>query len=300
MKGIIFDVKRYALHDGPGIRTTVFLKGCPLHCAWCHNPEGINPAPEIFFREEKCLPECQKCVAVCPQKALQKISGRLNIDRAACDGCGRCGEVCVYEAIEVVGREVSLEELMVDLGKDSLFFQESGGGVTFSGGEPFFQPVFLHELLVGAKKQGWTTIVDTSGYVDFAVIEPELPFIDCFYYDLKIMDEEKHLHWTGVSNKVILDNLVRLSRKGQPVVVRVPLIKGVNDDESNILNMVNFLQNRTKVNEVHLLIYHSNWTSKVIRLGKVIQEEFKSPAPPRIQEIRTLLEREGFTVKVGG
>jgi pyruvate formate lyase activating enzyme len=301
MKGVIFDIKRYAIHDGPGIRTTVFFKGCPLHCIWCHNPEGIDPARELFYRAERCPSECRLCVGVCPQGALQKSSQTLKIDRSSCDGCGECAEVCVYEAIEVVGREMSVEEVITEIAKDKMFFQESGGGVTFSGGEPFFQPAFLHELLAASREQGWTTAVDTSGFVDLAIIEKELPLIDYLLYDLKIMDEKKHLHWTGVSNKIILDNLAKLAREQIEVVVRVPLISGVNDDDENIGVMAGFLQKQPGLHKIHLLVYHQSWTSKIARLGKFsLKNEFKSPSEERIQVIKARLEKEGFEVRVGG
>ncbi|RLE10743.1 MAG: glycyl-radical enzyme activating protein [Candidatus Aminicenantes bacterium] len=298
--GIIFDLKRYAIHDGPGIRTTVFFKGCPLHCAWCHNPEGIDPQKELFFRAEKCAPDCRRCLEACPQQALIKIQQELQIDRSACDGCGKCAEVCMYEAIEVVGEKMSVPELMAELAKDEMFFQESGGGVTISGGEPFLQPAFLDELLKACRQRGWTTAVDTSGYVDFSFIERELPWINYLLYDLKIMDESKHVHWTGVSNKLILDNLSRLASRPVETFVRVPLIAGVSDDDENIEALISFLAKYPQLKKINLLVYHSGWTSKMVRLGKTCWAEFNSPSKERVQEIKTRLEKEGFEVKIGG
>lgn len=300
MTGIIFDLKRYAIHDGPGIRTTVFFKGCPLHCAWCHNPEGIDPAKELFFRSEKCAPDCQRCLPVCPRKALAKPQKKLQINRPACDGCGECVEVCMYEAIEVVGREISVSELIAELAKDEMFFQESGGGVTVSGGEPFLQPAFLDELLKACHQRGWTTAVDTSGYVDFSIIEKELPWINYLLYDLKIMNEDKNVHWTGVSNKLILDNLTKLAPLPVEIFIRVPLIAGVNDDDENIEALSEFLAQHPQLKKISLLVYHSGWTNKMTRLGKICSYEFKSPSEERTQEIKARLEKEGFEVKIGG
>ena len=161
--GIIFDIKRYAIHDGPGIRTTVFFKGCPLRCRWCHNPEGQSMEPELGFRENRCLKGCDSCLGACPKGALSRVNHEIAIDREACDLCGECAEVCSSEALEIIGREKSAEEVLQEIEKDVIFYDESYGGVTFSGGEPLLQPEFLHTILQGCRERGIRTAVDTSG-----------------------------------------------------------------------------------------------------------------------------------------
>jgi len=213
-QGIIFDIKRYAIHDGPGIRTTIFLKGCSLRCQWCQNPEGQESNPEIILRSSRCATECSECVSVCPQEAVSKDGNSIEIDKAKCDLCAKCEEVCVYEALEVVGREVAVQEVMEEVEKDKIFFDESGGGITFSGGEPLMQVDFLEPLIKEIKKKNIHVTLDTSGYVSFEDLERISDKVDLFLYDLKIMNDAKHKKYTGVSNKLILENLRNLQNKG--------------------------------------------------------------------------------------
>ncbi len=193
MKGMIFDIKKFAVHDGPGIRSTVFFKGCPLRCLWCHNPEGISPAREIMVFSGRCLKGCRDCLAVCPRGALDKRRGAIVLDRSRCDGCGACADACAAEALQATGREMSVSAVLDELARDAPFYRESGGGATFSGGEPLQQPEFLRELLRACRGEKISTVVDTSGqapYSDFASI---LPLADLFLFDLKIVDDARHL-----------------------------------------------------------------------------------------------------------
>ncbi|MBN2206455.1 MAG: glycyl-radical enzyme activating protein [Candidatus Aminicenantes bacterium] len=254
--GVVFDVQRYALHDGPGIRTTVFLKGCPLRCLWCHNPEGQLGDPELVVRPERCLAECRACLSACPEKAIRKKAGRVRVDAGACRSCGACAEVCPTGALELAGRRISAADAVAEAARDAVFFEESGGGVTFSGGEPLAQPEFLEEMLKACRDRGLATAVDTCGYVPYEILERIEPLTDLFLYDLKVMDAAKHLKLTGADNALILDNIKRLVRSGARVVVRIPVVPGVNDDEDNIVRTAAFLKSLDSPPPVRLLLYH--------------------------------------------
>ena len=301
MKGIIFDVKRYAIHDGPGIRTTVFLKGCPLQCQWCQNPEGIEPGPEIFVRQKLCAEDCDACVSACPQGAISKDGNSIEIDRAKCDFCGKCEDACVYEALEIVGREVTVAEALAEMERDRVFFDESGGGITFSGGEPLMQLDFLLALLPEIKKRNIHVTLDTSGFVSFKDLERVSDQVDLFLYDLKIMDDEKHKEYTGVSNRIILENLRELTERGKPVAVRIPLISGVNDDDQSIQLLTEYLRSLKNIKQISLLPYHSGGCEKYRNLRKEDSlKTFQPPSGKRIDEIEKILIEAGFSVKTGG
>ncbi len=300
-RGTIFDIKRYAIHDGPGIRTTVFLKGCSLRCQWCHNPEGIKSKPEISLRSTRCAKECSECVSVCPQGAISKDGNFIEIDQDKCDLCGVCDDVCVYEALEIVGREVTVKEVMDEIEKDRIFFDESGGGITFSGGEPLMQIDFLETLLKEIKKKNIHVTLDTSGYVSFEDLERVSRNVDLFLYDIKIMDKEKHEKYTGVSNKLILENLRKLSEIGKPIAVRIPLVSGINDDDQNIQMLAEYLHGLKNIKQINLLAYHRGGCEKYKRLRKEkLAKTFNSPSDERIEEIKKILTDSGFTVKKGG
>jgi len=300
-KGIIFDVKRYAIHDGPGIRTTVFLKGCPLRCQWCQNPEGLELEPEIFWRENRCAEDCSACVTACPSRAVSKNGSRIVVDKEKCDFCRSCEDACVYDALEIVGREVSVGEIMEEIEKDSVFFDESGGGVTFSGGEPLLQVDFLESLMEEVKKSNIHVVLDTSGYLPFEDLEKISDKVDLFLFDLKIMDDEKHKKYTGVSNRIILENLQKLSDKEKAVNVRIPLVSGVNDDNQSIQMFAEHLRTLKKVKNISLLAYHRGGCEKYRRLQKEEQlKTFQLPSEKRIEEAKNILVDSGFSVKMGG
>ena len=300
-KGIIFDVKRYAIYDGPGIRTTLFLKGCSLRCQWCHNPEGIESKPEIMLRPSRCAKECNECVSICPQDAISKDGNTIEIDKAKCDLCRKCEDVCVYEALEVVGREVAVQEVMEEIEKDRIFFDESGGGITFSGGEPLMQLDFLEALLKEIGKKNIHVTLDTSGYVSFKDLDRISDKVDLFLYDLKIMDDEKHEKYTGVSNRLILDNLRKLAGREKSVAVRIPLISGINDDDQSIQKFVEYLLSLKNIKQINLLAYHKGGCEKYKRLRKEeLPKTFQSPSDERIEEIKKVFADSGFSVKTGG
>ncbi len=300
-KGIIFDIKRYAIHDGPGIRTTVFLKGCPLQCQWCQNPEGIESRPEILLRSRRCAEDCDACVPACPQGAISKKGRYVEFETEKCDFCRKCEDVCVYDALEVVGREVTVHEALEEIERDRVFFEESGGGITFSGGEPLMQLDFVQAILAEIKKRNIHTTLDTSGYVNFKDLERISDHVDLFLYDIKIMDEKKHKKYTGVSNAIILENLHKLSKRGTPVTVRIPLISGINDDEQNVEFFAEYMQTLINIKHISLLPYHSGGCEKYRNLRK--EEPLKTFQPPteeRIDEIKQILAESGFSVQTGG
>ena len=298
--GIIFDVKQYALHDGPGIRTTVFLKGCPLCCQWCHNPEGIGTSPQILYQKRRCI-ACGECLLVCPEEALSLTPEGVVTDRVLCNLNGACADICPAEARELVGKTVSAEEILETVKKDIPFYRQSGGGVTFSGGEPLKQADFLFECLKLCGREGIHRAVDTSGYAELEIIKQIARETDLFLYDLKFMDSEKHRHFTGVSNQLILANLKYLARSGARVIVRFPFIPGINDDDENIDLVGMYLRVLPEIETVHILPYHGHQENKYVRLDV----EYKTkdlPLPNRVDLLRAKkwLEGYGLKVEIGG
>ncbi len=297
---VIFDIKRFAVHDGPGIRTTVFLKGCPLACPWCHNPEGQKFAPELFLRPARCI-GCGKCLPACPQGALTLASGTIALDRGSCDACGTCADVCPTDALETVGRAVTVDELIATIMRDRPFYQESGGGVTFSGGEPLGQPEFLLDLLHACRDRGIHTTVDTSGYAPAETIAAIAELVDLFLYDLKLIDDDAHRRYTGVTNRPILDNLRLLSDIGATVIVRVPVIPGITDSEDNIDGIARFVAALPRPYPVDLLPYHRAGIDKYARLGMPYRlADTPIPSHARMEEIAEIFLRHKLTVMIGG
>jgi len=264
--GTIFDIKRFAIHDGPGIRTTIFLKGCPLHCLWCHNPEGISRQPQLVFTPQKCI-GCGHCMEVCPQRVHQVVNGRHLIDRERCLACGTCVEGCYAGALQLAGRQVTVDEVMEEVLRDRPFYETSDGGMTLSGGEPLAQYSFTRALLQAAKAEGVHTALDTSGFAPWRQLEGLLVYVDLVLYDLKQMNRERHIALTGVSNERILDNLRRLDTAGQTTWVRIPLIAGQNDEESNYHALGQFLSGLKHIQRIEMLRYHRLAESKYEHIG---------------------------------
>lgn len=299
-KGIIFDIKKFAVHDGPGVRSTIFFKGCPLRCLWCHNPEGMSPAPEIMVFSQRCLASCRACITLCPQKALFKGKEGIVIRRDLCRACGLCAAACPAEALQMAGRVVSIDSVMVELAKDAVFYRGSGG-VTFSGGEPLAQIDFLEQVLLGAKMQGWHTAVDTCGHALFANFEKIIPLVDLFLYDLKIIDTNKHLRLTGLANGLILDNLVKLSALARSLAIRVPVIPGCNDSPVAMARMAGFCAALPVRHTVHLLPYHRGGGNKRQRLDHA--DPLPGARPPtagKLHKIAEIFHRRKLAVTIGG
>ncbi len=300
LRGIVFEIERYALKDGPGIRTVVFLKGCLLRCLWCSNPESQNAAAQLVYWREKCL-GCGSCVEVCPQKALTRRAEGVAIDRSACRACGECTQVCNAEALVLLGRSMSPPEVLAEVLKDAAFYRTSGGGVTFSGGEPFEQQEFLVETARLCRRRRIHTAVETSGLVEWKTIEETLPEIDLVLFDLKEMDPERHRVLTGTGNQLVLDNFQRLMKVGKPAVVRVPVIPGYNDSDDNFRRMTQFLKQTAPAIRVDLLPYHRLGRGKYRRLGITYQlEGLEPPSRQRMDGIERLFADAGFSTSVGG
>ncbi|MDF9829166.1 glycyl-radical enzyme activating protein [Parabacteroides sp. PF5-6] len=266
MKSLFFDIKRYAINDGPGIRITIFLKGCPLSCLWCHNPEGISPKKEKLYTRSKCL-GCQACVQICKQKAIQATPDGMVTDRSLCTLCGACADVCPTFAMEISGKPVSVDELMREIEKETLFMDRSEGGVTFCGGEPLMHREVLVELLRRCGQLGIHRAVDTTLYAGAATVNEVMQHTDLFLVDLKHMDAAKHQYFCGTPNQPILSNIRLLAEAGKEIVIRIPLIEGVNADEENITETARFLASLPKRYTVNLLLYHDIGKGKHQKLG---------------------------------
>jgi pyruvate formate lyase activating enzyme len=240
MKGIITKIQRFSLHDGPGIRTTVFLKGCPLTCVWCQNPETITDYPEVLFLSNRCL-NCQKCLKVCPNKCFS-FDKQIKFQSINCNRCGLCISVCQVHALDWSSYEVSTENVLSEIVKDKLYYEISGGGVTFSGGEPLAQADFCYNLAKGAKSLGIHVAIDTSGYMAKTTLEEIAPFIDLFLFDIKFIDYTLHQSHTGRDNDVILNNFRLLCKLKKQIIVRVPMVSGITDTQENLLQIDNFVR----------------------------------------------------------
>ena len=310
--GTIFDIKRFAVHDGPGVRTTVFFKGCPLHCLWCHNPEGIAPGADLLVRSSRCS-SCYSCITTpqsggvrspaCPRKAISKgpKNGPVVVDRAKCDLCGKCVEACMYEALVMSGRTVSVAEVVAEVERDRIFYEQSGGGVTLSGGEPLAQPDFCRELLTEFQACGVHTALDTSGLASWDTLASCAEKADLVLYDLKMIDDRKHRETTGVSNAQILANLEKLAVLKKPIAVRIPLMAGVNDGPADIRAAIEFLKPLPAVKTVGLLRYHKGGQEKYRNLGQSpCFKIYDPPSDERLGEIRQAFTAAGYNVRIGG
>ena len=297
MNGLVFDIQRYSIHDGPGIRTTVFLKGCPLRCPWCHNPESQDGAPEVLLFPERCI-HCGTCLKVCPSGAAAEPVGA---DRLRCVRCGACADACPSRARRLAGRSLSVRNVLDVVGHDRLFYDESGGGVTFSGGEPLAQAEFLVECLRASRERGYHTAVDTCGYAPTRRLVEVAGATDLILYDLKLMDGRRHLELAGVSNELILENARVIGERGVAIWIRFPLIPGVNDDEDNLAALGRFVRSMPAVQQVNVLPYHRLGMDKYPRLGRPNTMPVPTAATP--QQVANAAERLaawGLNVKIGG
>ena len=297
VQGHVFDLKRFAVHDGPGIRTTVFLKGCPLKCTWCHNPEAISRTPQIFFRPERCI-TCLTCVEVCPSGAQMVDDGGTRVyARDACELSGVCVDVCNSGALELAGELMSVEQVMSAVRQDAVFYRQSQGGVTVSGGEPLLQGAFATALLRACNEEGIHTAVDTCGQLQWSTLEEAVPYTSMFLYDVKDMLPERHKANTGVSNERIVDNLQRLSGTGVPIEIRMVIVPGDNDSDEQIEAAGELLGGLANITGVRLLAYHSMAGSKYAALDMPnTLPRVESPDAERLAAIGDQLEAHGLKV----
>ena len=298
MKGIIFDIQNYAIYDGPGIRTIIFLKGCPLKCDWCQNPESQKLLPEMSYFKDKCQ-LCEICVNACPNNALQLLNDEIKRDKALCTTCGICSEMCPNLVMEIVGRNISVEELVEIVVRDKPFYDNSGGGATISGGEPTLQIDFLLELLKELKKQGIHTAIETCGYFNEDLICELVKYIDLFLFDIKLIDNEKHKEFTGVLNEKILENFSKIFSKvgNERINPRIPLIPGVNTDLSAIQQIIIFLQRINYNGQIHLMPYNKLTKTKYEKVGMGdIYKDRGDLTAEALKKIARLFEQHSYEV----
>jgi pyruvate formate lyase activating enzyme len=293
VEGRIFDVQRYSLHDGPGIRTTVFLKGCPLECAWCHNPESQSFAPEVLLTRSRCL-SCGTCATVCPHGAPPPGS-------PLCTACGACVEACPAGARQLAGREATVGDVMREVLRDRVFYDDSGGGVTFSGGEPLAQPDFLAALLDACRAAEIHTVVDTCGFAPRERLLALVPRVDLFLFDVKLVDDARHRALTGVPSAPILANLRALAEAGAAVWIRVPIVPGLTDGEADLSAAADLVARLPGSHRVSLLPYHRTGEGKARRLGRERPDlTMEPPSPERLDEAAALFRARGIPTRIGG
>lgn len=303
LSGLVFDIQKFAVHDGGGIRTLVFLKGCPLHCRWCSNPESLSGRPEIIFIANNCI-ACGECLNVCGQGAIRRDEAGcegLAIDRDKCTLCGRCAKYCYAGAINIIGRYLSVAELMAIIERDRKFYEQSNGGVTFSGGEPTAQPEFLTAALKELRDRGIHTAIETSSFVSWDTYESVLQYVDLVLTDIKHMDDAEHRRLTGVSNKLILDNLRAVSRLGIPLKIRLPLIPGSNDDEANLGRTADLVCGLQSLQSLDILPYHRLGEGKWRQLGaEYALTGLAAHTEAEVAEAARFFSARGIPVGIGG
>ncbi len=304
-KGIIFNLQRNQIHDGPGIRTIVFLKGCPLRCVWCCNPESQSVKPELFFYKSKCV-SCGKCIEACPHNAGRIIDGSIIIDKTLCSRCDtieKCVDACPNLARQIRGEEMSTEDILRQVEKDRNFYFISGGGITIGGGEPLFQPEFVLDLLKCCRKRGLHTVVETCGYCRWENLENILEYTDCFLYDLKLINNQDHKKYTGVPNGIIFENARKLSKSisGRRIqlTIRIPIIPGYTDSADNVAGIAGFVKEHIKAaKEIEILRYHSYGYGKYQALGRKYDlRAARALSQEKMLEIKGLVEAQGVTCR---
>jgi len=302
-KPLVFNIQKFSTHDGDGVRTTIFFKGCPLKCRWCHNPESQRYEKELIFHHNKCV-VCGKCVVKCPQQANSIVDGKLVFDRDKCTACGVCTDWCIKEAREIAGKEYTVDELVKEAKKDQIFYEQSGGGVTLSGGEVMAQNIdYIEQLCKRLHREGISVFIDTSGYTKYENLKRLIPFADVFLYDIKAIDSEEHKDYIGVDNALILENLVKLSNDGAGIYARLPIIGKVNATDEYINSVIRFLEdNHVKVQQVNLLPYHDIGKGKYASLDRPYDEaSMAKPDKELMEHFKTMFEEHGFTkVLIGG
>lgn len=300
----VFNIQKYSIHDGDGIRTTLFFKGCPLTCKWCHNPESQRFAGELMFFHDRCT-ACGVCIPHCPSGANSIVDGKLVLDREKCTACGVCSDYCLNNAREMAGKLYTIKDLVKEAEKDRMFFEESGGGITLSGGEVMVQNMdYIEKLCRVLYNKGYSVNIDTSGYAPYENFKRILPYADTFLYDIKAMDPEVHKHFMGVDNKLILENLKKLNEDGATINIRIPVIVGVNATDEFMNNVIDFLKDSNiRVKQVNLLPYHNTGMHKYRKLDRSYDEEaeLKVPDKASMELFKDIFTKHGFNnTKIGG
>lgn len=300
---LITNIQKYSIHDGPGIRTTVFFKGCPLSCTWCHNPETQSYLPELVRYEDKCC-GCMACADVCPEKAIDPSGDKPVFDRECCIRCGKCADTCLHSAVELLARTETVDRLVSLLLRDQAFYEESGGGVTLSGGEVMAQDItYLETLVKKLDRRGISVVIDTCGYAPYEKFERLSPYVEAYLYDIKFMDAVLHEKYTGKDNGLILDNLEKLAADGKKIYLRLPLIAGLNDKKEDMEAVAAWLrEHKVHPAKIHLLPYHDIGKDKYKRLDRAYEGiEFEAPSKEHMEELIRVLAANGFAnCQIGG
>jgi pyruvate formate lyase activating enzyme len=295
--GLVFNIQRFSVQDGPGIRTTVFLKGCPLDCWWCHNPESQSSRPQVLIAANRCI-RCGQCLQVCPNPSTETLSGPVVSD--ACSRCGACVDVCPTGARQMIGRQLNVAQVLTEVQKDRVFHEDSGGGVTISGGEPLVQAEFVQQILGACREHGIHSALDTCGYGPQDRLLAVAGLADLVLYDVKFIDDQKHVRYTGVSNQRILENLRALARTKRVVWLRLPVIPGINDTDSDVDQLIRFAGDVGHFQKVSLLPYHNTAAEKFRRLGREYQlNAVEPPTPSHLRLIAQRFSDCGFDVSIG-
>ncbi len=298
IEGVIFNIQKFSLHDGPGIRTIVFFKGCNMSCLWCSNPESQEVAPQIMFNKNLCT-KCGRCQSVCETSAID-MNSVYRIDKSKCIKCKRCVESCLNGALVFEGKKYSVEEVITELKKDSVQYRRSNGGITLSGGEVLLQPDFAVALLKECKAYGWHTAIETAMYVNSESVKKVMPYIDLAMIDIKSMNDEVHKRFTGVSNNIILKNIKLSDQLTKEIIIRIPVIEGFNADLQSIGEIAQFSKSLTNLKRIDLLPYHNYGENKYEAIGRdYLLGELKSPSEDKMERLKALVEIMGIPCTIG-